>query len=89
VEILKQDQFKPLPVELQVVVLFAVTRGYLDSVPVDKIKKIEEEIILSFQGEHKDLALQIKNLRDLTNELTNLLDSALKQIVQKFLASNV
>jgi F-type H+-transporting ATPase subunit alpha len=89
VEILKQDQFKPLPVELQVVVLFAVTRGYLDSVPVDKIKKIEEEIILSFQGEHKDLALQIKNLGDLTNELTNLLDSALKQIVQKFLASNV
>ncbi|MCS6893336.1 MAG: F0F1 ATP synthase subunit alpha, partial [Deltaproteobacteria bacterium] len=40
VEILKQDQFKPLAMELQVICLFAVTRGYLDQVPVERIKSV-------------------------------------------------
>ncbi len=87
VEILKQDQYKPLKMELQVVVLFAVTRGYLDDVPVDKCKDIEREIILSFSGENKDLADAIKNIGDLTSEIENRLDVAIKKIVGDYLAN--
>lgn len=45
VEVLKQPQYSPMLVEDQVVVLYALTKGYMDEVPLDKIKKFEEELI--------------------------------------------
>lgn len=83
VEILKQDLYKPLPVELQVVVLFAVTRGYLDNVPVHEIKELESEIIVSFSSENKHIAEQIKNTGELSTEIENQLDIALRKILDK------
>ncbi|MCS6962296.1 MAG: F0F1 ATP synthase subunit alpha [Deltaproteobacteria bacterium] len=83
VEVLKQDQYKPLPMELQVVCLFAVTRGYMDNIPVEKIKDFESEILLSFSSENKHIAEIIKNTGDLTKETENQLDMALKKLLEK------
>ncbi|PTU82851.1 F0F1 ATP synthase subunit alpha [Staphylococcus pasteuri] len=44
VEILKQDQNKPLPVENQVLIIFALTKGYLDDIPVEDITRFEDEL---------------------------------------------
>src|SRR5205807_9890497 len=44
VEILKQGQYQPLPIEKQIVIIFAGTQGYLDDLPVDQCRKFEAEL---------------------------------------------
>ena len=44
VEVLKQDQNKPLPVENQVLIIYALTKGYLDDIPVEDITRFEDEL---------------------------------------------
>lgn len=55
VEVLKQDLHKPLRVEKQVAILYALTRGFLDDVPVEDIKRFEEELFMYLDQNHKDL----------------------------------
>lgn len=55
VEVLKQDLNKPLPVEKQVAILYALTKGYLDDIPVADIRRFEEEYYMYLDQNHKDL----------------------------------
>ena len=55
VEVLKQPQFRPIPVEEQVLVLFAVTEGHMDDVPTDDVKRFENELRDYFRTRHGDL----------------------------------
>src|ERR671919_472283 len=55
VEILKQSQYQPLPVEKQVVIIFAATRGYLDAVPVERVREYEEELMKFLETRRADL----------------------------------
>src|SRR5687768_5536245 len=59
-EILKQDQFAPVPVEEQVAIITASTRGFIDKVPVNKVKQFEKEFIELMRGSHKNV---LDNLR--------------------------
>jgi F-type H+/Na+-transporting ATPase subunit alpha len=52
-EILKQPQFAPVPVEEQVAIILASTRGFLDKVPVEKVKEFESDFILVLKAQHK------------------------------------
>ena len=60
VEVLKQDQYAPVPVEEQVAAITASTRGYMDKVPVDKVKDFEQNFLEVMRTQHQDV---MKNLR--------------------------
>jgi len=59
-EILKQDQYVPMPVEKQVVLLFASANGYIDTYPESALKKYESEMLKYMEEKHKDILNEIK-----------------------------
>ncbi len=78
VEVLKQDQNKPLPVEHQVLIIYALTKGYLDDIPVVDITRFEDELnhwaesnATELLNEIRDWYVTYQMLRSLTQQLTN------------------
>jgi F-type H+-transporting ATPase subunit alpha len=86
VELLKQDQYKPMPVEDQVVSIYAGTNGYLDDVPVERIRRCEAEMLEFFQARKGDLLKKIKSEGKMTDEIAASLDEAIKEFKQGFKA---
>ncbi|OJG61334.1 ATP synthase subunit alpha [Enterococcus mundtii] len=78
VEILKQKLHAPLAVEKQVVILYALTHGYLDSIPVDSILDFEHELFEYLETNHADLFETIRTTKDLPEE------EALNQAIQEY-----
>jgi F-type H+-transporting ATPase subunit alpha len=76
IEVLKQPLHKPLPVEKQVVILYALTHGFLDSVPVDQILDFEEALYDYFDSHHEDVFETIRKTKDLPEE--SILDEAIQ-----------
>ena len=76
IEVLKQPLHKPLPVEKQVVILYALTHGFLDSVPVDQILDFEEALYDYFDSHHEDVFETIRTTKDLPEE--SVLDEAIQ-----------
>ncbi|WP_296123475.1 F0F1 ATP synthase subunit alpha [uncultured Streptococcus sp.] len=76
IEVLKQPLHKPLPVEKQVVILYALTHGFLDSVPVDQILDFEESLYDYFDSHHEDIFETIRTTKDLPEE--SVLDEAIQ-----------
>lgn len=68
VEVLKQPVHKPLPVEKQVTILYALTHGFLDTVPVDDIVRFEEEFHTFFDAQHPEILETIRDTKDLPEE---------------------
>lgn len=68
VEILKQKLHAPLPVEKQVVILYALTRGFLDSIPVEHILRFESELFEYLEANHNELFEIIRTTKDLPDE---------------------
>ena len=60
VEVLKQPQFAPVPVEEQVLVLFAVTEGHMDDVPIDDVRRFERELREDFRNRHSAVLASIQ-----------------------------
>ena len=79
IEVLKQPLHKPLPVEKQVVILYALTHGFLDSVPVDQILDFEEALYDYFDSHHEDIFETIRTTKDLPEE------SVLNEAIQAFI----
>jgi F-type H+-transporting ATPase subunit alpha len=87
VEILKQRQYTPYPVEDQVVIIFAGTNGYLDEIPEAQVKRYEKEFLDIMRLKHKDLLDEIANKQDLTDEITNRLKSILEEFTSNYKVS--
>lgn len=85
VEVLKQPLHKPLPVEKQVVILYALTHGFLDTVAVDDILPFQDQLFDFFDANHQDLLAEIKTSGQLPD--TAKLDAAIKDFAQTFQAS--
>ena len=85
IEVLKQPLHRPLPVEKQVVILYALTHGFLDSVVIDDVLKFQNELFDYFDSNHKDLLDEIKNTGNLPD--TDKLDAAIKEFADTFQAS--
>lgn len=85
VEVLKQPLHKPLPVEKQVLILYALTNGYLDSVPIDDILTFEEELYAYFDLHYDNLLEVIRSTKDLpdTDELNAAIQAFKDQSVFK------
>ena len=77
VEVLKQDRNAPVPVELQVCIIYAVTKGYLKNVPVDKIADYQEKLFAFLQEERKEILQNILDTKDLTSDNEAALQEAL------------
>ncbi len=79
VELLKQPQFRPMPFEQQVMVIYAGTKGYLDDVPVDQVTRFQDEFLKyvdsTFPGLRKDLAEKKDLTEEIENQLKETLDS--------------
>jgi len=68
VEVLKQPLHEPLPVEKQVLILYALTHGFLDSIPVEDVARYEHELDSNFESSHADLLKTIRETGDLPDE---------------------
>jgi len=82
-ELLKQPQFSPLKMEEQVCVIWAGTNGYLDPLPLNKIKAFEEGLLSQLRGKNADLLNTIRDSRDLTDDTA----AKLKSVVEGFAKS--
>jgi F-type H+-transporting ATPase subunit alpha len=87
VELLKQGQYQPMPVEKQVVSLFAGTNGYLDEIPVEQVSRYESELHELMDMKHADLLREIMEKKDLTQEITGKLNTLLREFTDSFKVS--
>jgi F-type H+-transporting ATPase subunit alpha len=69
VELLKQDQFVPISMQEQVMVLFAGTQGYLDDVPVESVRRFEEEFLRYIRDQKADLAKELAEKKAIDDEI--------------------
>jgi F-type H+-transporting ATPase subunit alpha len=82
VEVLKQPQFQPVPVEQQVLIIYAVTNGFLDDVPVPEIRAWESGFQQFMAASHPDVADEIRTRKTLADDLKGRLDGAIKEYKQ-------
>jgi F-type H+-transporting ATPase subunit alpha len=86
VELLKQPQYKPMPVENQVVTLYAGTKGFLDEIPVEKIQKFEAAMQEFMNTQKADVLKEIKETGDLGKETEDKLVAAIEEFKKTFKA---
>jgi F-type H+-transporting ATPase subunit alpha len=79
-ELLKQGQYVPLPVEKQVVLIYAGTRGFVDKLPLDALKDYERELYRTLDEKHASL---LSNIRE-KGELTETIEADLKKVLADF-----
>jgi F-type H+-transporting ATPase subunit alpha len=83
-EVLKQDQFQPMPIAEQVTILWAATNGYLDDVPVDQVRAFEAEFLETMRTAQADLLSRIATEKALSDEVI----AALRQAIESFKAGS-
>ena len=81
-EILKQDQYEPLPVEKQVAIIFLGIHGFLDSVPRHKVKEIEKQFFSYLDSNHPDVLKEIREKKDISPELEKRLMSVCEEFMK-------
>src|SRR5712672_3037137 len=83
-ELLKQPQFSPLKMEEQVVVIWAGTNGYLDPLPVNKVREFEEGLLSLLRTKHADILNTIRDTRDLGDETATKLKAVVEAYAKSF-----
>jgi F-type H+-transporting ATPase subunit alpha len=86
VEILKQDQYIPMPLEHQVMIIYVVTHGYMDDLPVEEIKKFEEGFHKFMDDKYPDVVHRISQAKDLDEETEKRLNQAISEFKKSFKA---
>jgi len=84
VEVLKQPQYQPVPVENQVAIIFAVTNGYLDDVEVPHIRQWERDYLDYLEASHSAVLNDIRTKKVLDDDLTNRLRAAIESFKPLF-----
>jgi F-type H+-transporting ATPase subunit alpha len=83
-ELLKQPQYNPYPVERQVVSIYAATKGYLDRVPLDKVKEFEADL-LDYVDRHTTVLQDIASTKDLSKDTEEAMKAAIETFQKDFL----
>ena len=83
-ELLKQPQYHPLSVEDQVVSVFAGTRGYLDSLPVDQVGKFETQLLAELKASEPDIIEAIRNDQQIKPETEKKLIAFIEKLLRTF-----
>jgi F-type H+-transporting ATPase subunit alpha len=84
VEILKQPQYQPLGVEKQVAIIYAATKGYLDPVPVEDLRRYEEDLYRFLETQAPRVLTGIAEKKILDDEVKGALDAALVEFGKQF-----
>jgi F-type H+-transporting ATPase subunit alpha len=84
VEILKQGQYVPLPVEKQILIIFAGTQGLLDDLPVSELRRFEEELYKFMESKHPAVLPDIVAKKALDDDLKGRMKSAIEAFKKKF-----
>lgn len=79
IEILKQDQYSPFPMEYQVVSFFVLDGGHLDDVPIEKVRDWEDKFLKFMHSEAKDVLNDIKEKKELTDDIKARLVEKIKE----------
>ena len=87
VELLKQPQNQPVPVEEQVVAIFLGTGGHLDSVPVEDVRRFETEFLDHVRASEESILSEIRESQKLSEETENKLTKAIKEFKKGFAAT--
>jgi F-type H+-transporting ATPase subunit alpha len=85
-EILKQGQYSPLPVEKQILVIFAGTSGLLDDLPVESLHRFEQDLHRFAENSHAAVLAAIREKKILDDELKGRINAVLKEFKQRFTA---
>jgi F-type H+-transporting ATPase subunit alpha len=88
VEVLKQQQYQPLPVEKQVIIIYAATNGYLDSVPVEQVRAYELELYTFLDSRKASLLSQLAEKKAIDDTIKAELNAALEEFGKTFTAAN-
>ena len=80
VEVLKQPQYQPLPMEKMVSTIFAGTRGFLDKYPIDVLASYEQQLYSFMESKYADVLAAIKEQKEFTSEI----DAKMKVILEEF-----
>jgi F-type H+/Na+-transporting ATPase subunit alpha len=86
VEILKQPQYVPLPVERQVAIIFAGTNGYLDTLPLSDVRQYETELYKFMETRHPGVVRSIAEKKQLDDQIKGSLEQAVKEFAGEFAA---
>ncbi|MBI3016288.1 MAG: F0F1 ATP synthase subunit alpha, partial [Candidatus Tectomicrobia bacterium] len=85
VEILKQGQYEPLPVEKQIMLIYAGVSGYLDNVPVEACRKFEKEFYAFMENRYPQVGREIVEKKDLDEAMEGKLRQAIEEFKEQFL----
>jgi F-type H+-transporting ATPase subunit alpha len=88
VELLKQPQYSPYPVDEEVVSIFIGTRGHLDSVPVGDVRRFEQEFLDNVRRHHEGILAEIRDTGKLSDELSERIEKTVNEFKQEFTASD-
>ncbi|MGD9651238.1 MAG: F0F1 ATP synthase subunit alpha [Candidatus Dadabacteria bacterium] len=80
VEALKQGQYEPLPVEKQILIIYAVSNGYVDDYPIDKVSTYEKELYSFFDAKYPELLKDIKTKKEIGEDLRDSILKALDEL---------
>ena len=87
-ELLKQPVYHPMPVEEEVVSIFAGVNGFLDKLPVKEVKNFEQAALNELKVKHEDLLKKISENKELTDEINEKLKSFFTSFLKQFTAKN-
>ena len=83
-EILKQDQYSPLRISQQIIIIYAAINGFLDAISVDKVRAFEKELFSITQMEHADILEQLETEKVLSDDIRAKIDIAVKECASLF-----
>jgi F-type H+-transporting ATPase subunit alpha len=86
VEVMKQGQYAPLPVERQMAIVYAAVNGYLDGLPVTAVQRYERELSPFLDAKHPEVLALLLEKKELTDEVVTKLEAALKEFGNLFAA---
>jgi F-type H+-transporting ATPase subunit alpha len=83
-ELLKQGQYVPMPVEEQVIVIYAGVNGFLDGLPVESIQEWEKEFLRFMRSNHPEILAEIREKKELSDELMDRMNKVIKDFTDEF-----
>src|SRR5579883_850377 len=88
VEVMKQGQFAPLPVEKQIVIIYAATNGYLDKLAVGDVTRFEASLLGELRSRKPQILQSIRDKREISGDIRNKLKAAINEHKQNFFAEH-
>jgi F-type H+-transporting ATPase subunit alpha len=86
VEILKQGQYQPMPVEKQVVAIFAANNGFVDEYPTNAVQRYEKELLAFMETRYSDVLATLREKKAIDDELQGKIRAALDEFKTQFVA---